>query len=305
MAFSTKYLTSSIEVLEAGGDSITREEGGESRVTWKFVVRGAPDASDAYDAVVSYLQTNFDDGNGGIASYNIPLNSIRLNSTDCDSLYEAECEFSFDEVASEVDTEATIEDYDYSFSTGGGSARITHSLATLGAATSDGSTPRSFGGGIGWNGENFDGVEIATPKVEFSITTNWSKSFFTQAYRLELANATGTINATPWNGFGAGCVLFKGATAKPTAFTYTDENGNTVRDWYWRATYNFEAAPASTVTFGGTTLTKRGFDYVWRVVDKIENASGQVEAKTTQVNIEQVYKEFEFANFNLPFPDEE
>ena len=160
----------------------------------------------------------------------------------------------------------------------------------------------SFGHGIGWNGESFDGVDVSTPAATFSISVNWPKAFFTQAYRLALASATGSVNSTAWNGFSAGCVLFKGVTARPVAYSYTDGNGAAIRDYYWRSTYDFEARPATTMTFGGTTLVKRGFDYVWKATETNDSGAG-LTSSVSQINVEQVYPEFDFANLGLPLPE--
>lgn len=307
MAFQTTNLHSTATVYEAGGDSVVRETGDNPRVTWKFLIRGATDASAAYDALFLYLSTNFVDAGGDIASYNMPLESIRINTTDSNYLYEGEATFSYPPPDESEDqdindssyTQPSIDELDYSYNTTGGTSHVSYSIATLGTA---GAAIRDFGGGIGWNGDGFDGVDIVTPHIEFSIGVNWPKSFFTQNYRLALANATGCINSAIWNGFAAGCVLFKGVQAQPKSFAVTQADGTELRDYYWRAVYQFEANPPTTVTFAGTTLTKRGFDYLWKLSEKVESSSGDVESQVVQVNVEQVYPEFNFADLLLPFP---
>lgn len=309
MAFQTKTLNPSVTVVEKGGDSVSLDlDSANPSVTWKFWIRGAGYVHIAYQALWDYLGTNFLDDDGNIASYNLPLSSTKVTTTDSPDLHEAEVVFQNDDSDSSINDseyeQPEIQDLDYSYSTTGGSRHMTHSLETLGAATTDGSTPRNFGGGIGWNGESFDGCDVVSPKNEFSIAVNWPKTHFTQAVRLALANATGCINSAAWNGYAAGCCLFKGVSAQPVAFDYSDANGNSIRDYYWRATYSFEAAPAQTIPVGSTTLTKRGFDYVWRVVERVENTStGQIEASVAQVNVERVYPEFDFANLGLPLPE--
>lgn len=308
MSFSTVTLyNGTATVYEAGGASVVRETGDNPRVTWQFLIRGADDASDAYDALYTFLLTNFSDGSGGIASYNMPLSNIRITTTDSNYIYEGEAVFEYppetelddDEINETSYTQPEIDELDYTYSTTGGTSHITYSLATLGRA---GASLRDFDGGIGWNGSGFDGVDVITPHAEFSISVNWPKTFFTQAYRLALANATGCINSAIWQGFGAGCVLFKGVSASPKSFKYTAPDGSTVKDYYWRATYSFEANPASTIVFNNTTLVKRGFDYLWKLSEKTESSGGDLETEVVQVNVEQVYPEFNFANLLLPFP---
>lgn len=307
MAFQTTNLYPNTTVYEAGGASVQRETGANPRVVWQFIIRGATDASDAYDELFTYLSTHFLDADGNIASYNIPLDSIRITTTDSNYFYEGEATFAYppDVDASDEDindpgyAQPDVDELDYSYNTTGGTSHLSYSLATLGRA---GANLRDFGGGIGWNGEGFDGVDVVTPRVEFSISVNWPSSFFTQAYRLTLANATGSINSALWHGFAAGCVLFKGVQANPRSFKRTLSDGSTVNDYYWRAVYQFEAAPATSVVFNGTTLVKRGFDYLWKLSEKIEGANGNLETQVVQVNVEQVYPEFDFSNLLLPFP---
>lgn len=296
MAFTTKNLFSSATVNESAGDSYVREDSENPRVTWKFTITGASDADAARTAVYSHLSNLT--GNAGL-----PLDSVTISKTDSDSVYTAEVVYaerqqSDSDINEEEYVQPEIQDLDYSFSTTGGSRHLTHSFQTLFAVTSDGSTARNFGCGIGWNGEGFDGVDVVAPKLEFSISVNWPKTHFTQTMRLTLAAATGSINSAAWNGFGAGCVLFKGVSAQPVAF----DNEDGERDYYWRATYQFEAQQAQTIPIGNSSVTKRGYDYVWRVVEQYEGTGG-LEASVAQLNIERVYQEFDFDNLGLPFPE--
>ena len=304
MAFQTTNLYPNTTVYEAGGASVQRETGANPRVVWQFIVRGATDASDAYDALFAYVSSHFLDNDGNIASYNIPLSDLRINTTDSNYFYEGEAIFEYppdvdasDEDINDADyDQPDVDELDYSYNTTGGTSHLSYSLATLGRA---GANLRDFGGGIGWS---FDGVDVMTPRFEFSISVNWPRSFFTQAYRIALHNASCTINAAPWHGFAAGCVLFKGVQANPKSFKRTLPDGSTVKDYYWRASYQFEAAPATSITFAGTTLVKRGFDYLWKLSEKIEGANGNLETQVVQVNVEQVYPELDFSNLLLPFP---
>lgn len=311
MAFQTVSLTNGVTIGEIVGDSITREEGDAPRITWRFKINGADDASTAYASLLSWLAVRFADGYGGIASYNVPLSNIRLSATASPFSYTAEVTFEFPTqtpVSNEINdsgyTLPDIEPNDYQFSTLGGSSHITHSLQTLSATPAVSTdTTRDFGGGIGWNGESFDGCDVITPKQEFSITVSLPKDYVTTSYRLTMYAATGAINSAEFDGMGAGCVLFKGFTARPAKFEYSDENGNKIQDWYWRATYSFEAAASVSLNFGGQTIVKRGFDYLWRLMEKIEDATTH-ELKTTvkQINVERVYPEFDFDLFGLPLP---
>lgn len=313
MAFQTVSLTNGVTIGEIVGDSITREEGDAPRITWRFKINGADDASTAYASLLSWLETNFSDGQGGIASYNVPLSNIRLSATASPFSYTAEVTFEFpsqNQVDNDINdsgyTLPDIEPNDYMFSTLGGSSHITHSLETLSATPAESTaTARDFGGGIGWNGESFDGCDVVTPKPEFSITASWPKDYISTTYRLQIADATGATNSAKWDGYEPGCVLFKGMSARPVKFEYSDESNNKIQDWYWRATYSFEASPSVTLSFGGKQVKKRGYDYLWRLMEKTEDSTTH-ELKTTvkQINVERVYPEFDFSLLGLPIPAE-
>ena len=281
-----------IKVAEAMGTSLEVEEGTRARVVWRFKVSGADDASVALAALKTYIDQQF-----GGESYNLPLATTRISTTDNSEVYDAEVVFEeveqedFSEESEEYEP-PTVEDDDYSFSTGGGSSHISHSYATA-SYPATGETARDFGGGIGWNGESFDGCDVVTPKVEFSITVSRPKWFLNSTYRRTLANATGSVNSVAWDGYAPRCVLFKGVNARPQRVS---------GDWYWRIVYSFAAAPAVQLTFGGATVTKAGFDYLWRLTRATE-ANGELNSEVAQINVERVYPTFDFANLQLPLPE--
>ena len=312
MSFETVDLYSSSLTIEETADSPEREESRTPRATRRFRVFGTDNAADAYSAMMSYLETNFYSSYlDGIGTFDIPLASVRQEKVEHTYVYNFECNFEFpsDDTSSSInDTSYSypdVEDSDYQFSVSGGTSHISHSLSTLYAVAASGYNVRNFGGGIGVNEEGtFDGVDIVTPRVAFSITVSRAKSYLTSAMRLAYANAVGCINDATFDSYAAGEVLFKGFSARPTWFSYNDSSGNTYKDWYWRISYSFEASPTVTMTLNNTTITKRGFDYLWRLTEKYENTStGQLDSVVRQINVEQVYPEYDFSAFGLTFPE--
>lgn len=306
MSFETTPIYSAIEIKEAGDASFIRETGQNPRVEWKFLVRGAEDASTAYAALVTWLFENYADSDGSIASYNIPLHTIRFSATGSNFVYEADCTFEYktddSNSINDVDYQSPdIEDKDFQYSTSGGTQHITHSYGTV-AIPAVGETVRDFGHGIGWNGESFDGIDVECPHSEFSVSVSLPKTFVTTAYRVAMANMTGAINSVAWGGFDAYCVQFKNFVAKPQKFSYTGPNGEERFDWYWRAEYQFEARAPETIVFGGVSTVKPGFDYLWRVEEKTVGSDGGATSETVQINIERVYRSFDFRYLNIPFP---
>ena len=84
---------------------------------------------------------------------------------------------------------------------------------------------------------------------------------------------------------------------------WTNPAGMAMRDWYWRAVFSFEAHPAQSIVVGNTTLTKRGFDYASQVSSSYADpTTGATVNAVEQVDILQMYPEFDFALLNIPMP---
>ena len=306
---ATTNLLSGIVVGER--DRQEREEGDNPRATRYFVITGTDNGGEAYAALVSYLATNFDDGYGGIATYDIPLKAIRMSKLEAVAAFDAECTFEFPQNAdasSDVNDQGyeppDVENCDYQFTATGGTSHVTHGIATLQAVANEGETVRSFGGGIGLNSEGqFDGVDIVTPRCNFTISQSFPKTWFNTYYRKIIASCIGCVNKYAFDGFYPGCVQLKSVDAKPVWFSYTDAlTGNQVKDWYWRASYRFDVAPQTILTFNNVEITKRGFDYLWKLTERTEDSNGNVTSRIVQINVEQVYGSFDFDELCLPIP---
>ena len=292
-------------------DRQEREEGDNPRATRYFVVTGTDNGGAAYSALVNYLATNFDDGYGGIATYDIPLKTIRMSKLEGADAFDAECVFEFpanSDAGNDVNDvqyePPDVQDCDYQFTATGGTSHVTHSGATLYAVPAVGETVRDFGGGIGLNNEGgYDGVDILTPRCNFTISQSFPKSWFNSYYRKAVASCIGCVNMYAFDGFPAGCVQLKSVDAKPVWFSYTDPaTGNQIKDWYWRASYRFDVMPQMSLVFAGQTIVKRGFDYLWKLTEKTEDANGNATSRIVQINVEQVYGQFDFEELCLPIP---
>ena len=118
---------------------------------------------------------------------------------------------------------------------------------------------RNFGGGIGYNSEGtFDGCDVLTPRMNFTITQSFPKAWFSRYYRKTIAACVGCVNKYAFDGFYPGCLQFQGVDAKTVWFASTDATGDSSRDWYWRASFKFAAAPMATFLFNGVQITKAG-----------------------------------------------
>lgn len=297
-------------IVVAERDYQEREEGDTPRATRHFVVTGTNNGGDAYAALMTYLHTNFDDGSGGVATYDIPLKNVKLSKLDGALAFNAECSFEFpqnSDAPNTVNDEGyqmpEVENCDYQFSATGATSHVSHGIQTLYAIPATGETARDFDGGIGLNSDgSFEGVDIVTPRCSFTISQSFPQAWFTSQYRRTIAAGIGCVNSATFDGFPAGCVQFKSVDAKPVWFNYADAAGNMLKDWYWRASFKFDVMPSATLTFGGQTFTKRGFDYLWKLTEKTEDSNGNSTAKVVQVNVEQVYNSFNFNELGLSIP---
>lgn len=307
-----------IKIGESTEDgSFVRTEGENPSITVKFNIFGAENASTAYLALLNYLHTWFDDGYGGIANYDLPLDTVRISTTRNNYAYTGECTFQFPMSGSSAESSSPssdinssdysppeIEDSDFTFSTVGGAAHLTYALAILDSARYNDGMPANYGGAINPSDDGtIGGCDVVRPAMAFSITLSLPKSWFNVAYRLTIANATGCINSQPWGGFASGCCLFKGVEAKAQWMKWTDPGGMARRDWYWRATYNFEASPSNYINVGSRVLYRRGYDVASMAKETYSDDSGNTVTEGVQVDILQVYPQFNFSQLGISMPN--
>ena len=333
-----------IQVSEAfQSGSFSREEGENQSVSIKFIIKGAVDAYPAYLALMNFLRVNFwSDYWGCCASYNLPLQNVSLQSMDCNFAYEATCTFKLPNIESSSSTNRyrkgtsynnpvinepifqmpDIEADDFQYQATGETEHIVKGYGTAAygvAARAAGQNLVDYGNCIGWNGEGFDGVDILSAIQSFSVGISAPRTWMTDTYRNLLASYANTINFYPWGGYPAGCVLFKGATINSVALNYTDEEGNSVKDWYWRIRYEFEARGQTPVyhpnyTGPGDTshnwydasnnsvgpyVMKDGYQYVWYTYHRSTNGSTMFPIMD-QMQISDVYMRYDFTNLGIP-----
>ena len=168
--------------------------------------------------------------------------------------------FQYDIKYGEVERKEPGEE-EYSFTTTGGSSKITQSLATVaryGApAAEDGSGPTlpapNFRGAINVTDNGVEGVEIPSPKLELTVKKWWESTQVSTAYLRVLSYATGCVNSDVWRGFLPGEVLFLGA------------EGSQQGQKPFQVQYKFAISQNATGLSVGhiTGISKRGWDYLW------------------------------------------
>ena len=148
------------------------------------------------------------------------------------------------------------------FETGGGTAKFTHSLQTRGmyCAQNVQCVP-DFNGGIGYNGESFEGVDITVPQFSWTECHTWKIQQVNWNYVVGVNYMVGKTNSEYFRSFAPGEVLFMGACG-----------GWQKNEDECDITYRFMASPNMSnlripgFDFDGGQaqyIEKGGWDYLW------------------------------------------
>lgn len=196
-------------------------------------------------------------------------------------------------------------DPDFSFSTRGGTARITQSKATVERFAVPGRTPSDYQGAIGVTKDAVKGTQIVTPRMEFSVSVYIDALLFTHSYRKTLYYATGKVSSDPFLGMAAHETLFLGAEAARGGAT---PDGTLLV----RITYYFASSPnivyddTDPVKFPGITagriehISKNGWEYIWFSYAKQKDpASGLMITEPVEAHVERLYDATPFSAFGL------
>jgi hypothetical protein len=172
----------------------------------------------------------------------------------------------------------------FSFDTGGGTQKITQSLATVASYAPPGEDPPDFKGAIGVNNDSVEGTDITIPVYNFKETHYIPVALVTPAYKAAIFSLTGKVNAFPFKGFAPGEVLFMGASGSQRG---TED---------WEITFSFAASPNATgLTIGDITgIDKKGWEYLWVRYQDVEDANVLVK-QPAAVYVEQVYPYGDFS----------
>lgn len=175
---------------------------------------------------------------------------------------------------------------EYTFDTGGGSQRVTQSLATINAYAPAGFTAPDFAGAIGVSDDRVEGVEIPSPQFNFTETHLFADALVDAAYKLDLFNLTGRMNDDTFKGLAAGECLFLGASGSKRGIDQ------------WSITFRFSCSPNVTgLTIGDITdIDKLGWDYLWvRYADFADNTAHALVKRPVAVYVERVIQPGDFS----------
>lgn len=174
--------------------------------------------------------------------------------------------------------------FPYQFRTTGQQVKIFTSFATQIYPAPDEDGP-DFHGGIGWNGSDFDGVDITIPSLSWDETYTVPAAALTTAYMAKLCLLTGKVNAGTFRGFKPWEVLFMGSSG-----------GHQKNETESEITYSFAANPnVQNLKVGPIEgITKKGWQYLW-TLNKPRVVDGRKIARPVAAYVETVYPEADFA----------
>jgi len=176
----------------------------------------------------------------------------------------------------------------FSFDTGGATMHLSQSLETDGIYPDD---APDYGGAIGYDGENVNGVDVVQPVMNFSETHYFKPSRVTTSFKRTIARLTGTVNSDSFRGYDAGEVLFLGASGT--------RRGTSSKS-LWEISYRFSVSlTKEDFDVGDISISRKsGWDYLWvRYADKPED--GEVLKKPSSAYVERVYERESFGSLGL------
>lgn len=152
-----------------------------------------------------------------------------------------------------------------SFTVAGGTKHVVQSYATR-AFPVNGEVV-NFNGGIGWDGEGFEGVDVPCPAINFDVTVRTPAGFVAKfgAFLNKILPFVGTVNSAKFYSCDPGTVLFNGITSGSLK-TGNSADGSTFP--YWEMAFSFSAMPNVALNIGGQSVVKSGWEYIWHLVDE-------------------------------------
>lgn len=190
------------------------------------------------------------------------------------------------------------------FSSIGGTAHVSQAYDEIGVAVDGGTAPSMFGG-IGWNGDRFEGVDIIAPTFEFSLVYKYDYASITTAVRNSWLSLIGCVNNDSFAGFSPGEVLYCGFSGGSS----TEYDGELINidgtvyqkaKNYYNITHQFKCSPnVSNMSIAGVQINKLGWEYVWPLKRKFDDPdTGLTIEEPVAVYRDQVYR---YASFQGAF----
>lgn len=190
-----------------------------------------------------------------------------------------------------------------SFNSIGSTAHITTAYAESATPVTLGDTAPPMYGGVNWNGDRFEGVDVVAPTFEFTLSHKYPYASVTSQVRNLWLSLVGTVNNTTFCDFAPGEVLYCGFSGQ-TVTEYDGEliaiDGVTYQKAknYYQISHNFRCSPnVSNMSIGGITVSKLGWEYAWVLKMKYDDPdTGTTVEIPKAVYVDQVYRYADFTD---------
>jgi hypothetical protein len=237
----------------------------------------AADANEAETYILANVPTSFTT-NGDI----VYLTSLTVTPDEKDHrVFTAALEFSTSPEPDRNDTGTETVSFDLSSQT----VKTIQSPQTVNKYAVSGSTAPDFKGGIGWNGDKFEGADRFVEVFSFTVTKILDNASISNGYIQALRDTAFRYNTTLFRGQSPGECLFVGAAGSPRdSKTYS-------------VAYKFLSSKnASGLTFGDISgVTKQGWDYLWTLFADAEDTTAKfITPRPNAVYIERLYTQANF-----------
>jgi hypothetical protein len=252
-------------------------QGNPTAQTAQYLVHGATSEEEAF----ALLRTTAPSFIGNLA-----LSSYEINEVKGGGAFTYDVNY-VQSASSGLDGNGTAQEPQYGFNTGSASAKMTTPLSHQGKYPSDTATQYE---GIGWNGEKYEGVEIAKANPTESYTITISKSKVTTDYKKKLVELAFTVNNEKFKGWEAGECLFIGAN-----ISQSGDNDCTI-------VFNFAISLNKTENFTilGIEIDKKdGWDYAWGLPSKGDHKDKTIILTGKAAYVDRVYERKDFKELGI------
>ena len=233
---------------------------------------------------MSYVVDNIESETGGMY-----LDEVTISDMIDLETFKVTAHYKRDDTASGGGEDSNQDDPEpqYTFSTTGGTMRITAPIKRISKTPSD--AEDHLGINVDEEG-NVQGTDVVSSCYNFSETHYFKASKVTTEYKKKIAYLTGKINKSAFRGFSEGEVLFLGAEGQ--------RNGDS-RDDDWTITFKFSVQQNErNRKVGDLTVSKKGWDFLWVTFKKVVT-NGKVKTTPKAAYVDQVLNYEDFGQLGL------
>lgn len=230
-----------------------------------FIVKDNQGGQISYEAAVDFAKKNIPRSKGGLSLSEFQIEKVNQSVSKA---YEISADYVLvqsESTISELDSNRIsrqdLEPFMSNYQSSSESQHVTQSLETVDAVPIIGNVAPNYKGGIGFDGERFEGVDYLVPVTVFTIERLMFTSDINIAFRNKLDSLTDKINSDQFLEYKPKEVLCLGSNFQVT-------RGERLA----RVTHDFKMSKQKVIKIGDAEIKKEGWDYFWTLYQKkVEN----------------------------------